>query len=86
MSLTEVELCSGDEIVAFTERQDFFRLVLNARDLPSDELLAAAVRSAGWQRSAGKREEFLITCGRRMASLLSHDLTRLAHVLELIRP
>lgn len=87
MSLTEVELCSDAEILRFTERLEFFRLVLNTREVPSDELLGAALQLASEKRaSASERTQFLVECGRRLASLLSHDLTRLAHVLELIRP
>lgn len=86
MSLTEVELCSDEEILKFTSKFDFFRLVLSAREVPSDELLSAALQHAGWRRDAEARQRFLVECGRRLAGLLSHDLTRLAHVLELIRP
>jgi hypothetical protein len=86
MSLTEVELCSDDEILRFTSKLQFFRLVLNAREVPADELLAAALQQASWKRGMEARERFLIDCGRQLAGLLAHDLARLAHVLELIRP
>jgi hypothetical protein len=86
LSLCEVELCSADEVYAFTQRCDYFRLVLNAKEVPSDELIAAALRWAAFAYPQEERYEFLVRCGRNLAGLLSHDLKRLAHVLALIRP
>jgi hypothetical protein len=86
LSLCEVELCSADEVYAFTQRCDYFRLVLNAKEVPSDELIAAALRWAAFAYPQEERYEFLVRCGRNLAGLLSHDLKRLSHVLALIRP
>ena len=87
MSLTAVEQCTPEMILEFTQRQDFFPLVLNAAEVPSDDLLAAAIRYASWQYSDEKeRYEFLVRCGRAIARQLSHDLKRLEHVVALIRP
>lgn len=86
MSLCEVELCESEEVYAFTRRTDFFRLVLGAKEVPSDELMAAALRYAAWAYPEDERYAFLVRCGRTLAGLLSHDLKRLAHVLELIKP
>jgi hypothetical protein len=87
MSLSLVEQCTRDVILEFTEHQDFFPLVLNAAEVPSDDLLAAAIRYAAWQYDDEKRRyEFLVQCGRAIARQLSHDLKRLEHVLALIRP
>ncbi len=87
MSLSKVDLCSRELILEFTRRQEFFTLVLNAAEVPSDDLLAAAIRYASWQY-ADERERygFVVKCGRTLARLLSHDLKRLEHVLALIRP
>jgi hypothetical protein len=86
LSLCEVELCSASEVYYFTARCDYFRLVLNAKEVPSDELLAAALRYAAFAYPPEERYDFLVKCGRSLAGLLSHDLNRLSHVLELIRP
>lgn len=87
MSLSEVELCSRDEVRAFTQRYDFFALVLGAAEVPSVDLLAAAVRyAANGAYYEEERYGFLVSCGREIARLLSHDLKRLEHVLALIRP
>jgi hypothetical protein len=87
MSLSAVEQCTRDVILDFTQKQDFFPLVLNAAEVPSDDLLAAALRYAAWQYDDEKlRYEFLVQAGRVIARQLSHDLKRLEHVLALIRP
>lgn len=86
MSLCEVDLCDSDEVYRFTQRMDFFRLVLGAKEVPSDELMAAALRYASWAYPENERYNFLVRCGRCLAGLLSHDLKRLAHLLELIKP
>lgn len=86
LSLSEVQLCTADEIYRFTHRFDYFRLVLSASEVASDELLAAAVRYSSWAYSDDERYDFLVRCGRQLAGLLSHDLKRLSRVLALIRP
>jgi hypothetical protein len=86
MSLSEVELCSAEAVNAFTRRLDFLPLLLNAAEVPSDDLLGAMVRYASWAYPENRRYEFLVRCGREIARQLSHDLKRLEHVLALIRP
>lgn len=86
MSLDPVYLCDDETIREFTEGADFFRLVLNTSEVPTEELLAAAVRHATGAHAVREQRDFLVRCGRRLAQLLSHDLTRLNHLLRLIRP
>ncbi|MEZ4671244.1 MAG: hypothetical protein R3E39_25345 [Anaerolineae bacterium] len=87
MSLSQVDLCTRDVVMEFTRRHDFFALVLNAAEVPSDDLLGASIRYASWQYENEKdRYEFSVACGRSLARQLSHDLKRLEHVLALIRP
>lgn len=86
MSLSPVTLCDAHEVVAFTRRQDFFRLVLQAAEVPSDDLIATAIRIASLSYPREERRAFLVECGRQLARLLSGDLKRLSHILALIRP
>lgn len=87
MSLSDVEPCTHEEIRAFNQKCDYFRLVLNAAEVPSDDLLAAAVRYAMWKLdNDSERYEFIVRCGRHITRLLSGDLKRLSHVLSLLRP
>lgn len=87
MSLSPVELCTADEVMTFTQRQEFFRLVLQAAEVPSDDLIATAIRIASTAYAAqDERDAFLLMCGRQLARLLTGDLKRLSHILTLIRP
>ncbi|MGD2207290.1 MAG: hypothetical protein PVH17_10965 [Anaerolineae bacterium] len=85
LSLDVIHTCAADELVDFTERFDYFRLVLDQRDVPADELLAANLRQAAAARDdAG--HSFLIEAGRELARLLAMDLQRLDGLLRRIRP
>ena len=85
LSLDLIYTCLPDELVAFTGRFDYFRLVLDNRDLPADELLAANLRYAAEARGdAG--QPFLVEAGRELARLLAMDLPRLDGLLRRIRP
>lgn len=86
LSLSEVILCHAEEVYDFTQRCDYFRLVLHASEVPSDELISAALRYASYAYPENERYDFLVKCGRTLATLLANDLKRLSHVLTLIRP
>ncbi|MAS37116.1 MAG: hypothetical protein CL610_24160 [Anaerolineaceae bacterium] len=87
LSLSDVEPCTTEEIRAFNERCDYFRLVLNASEVPSDDLLASSLRYAMWTfPDDQQRYDFMVRSGRHISRLLSADLKRLSHVLALIRP
>jgi hypothetical protein len=87
MSLSDVDVCTPDEIYRFTQRPEFFRLVLNASEVPTDDLVAAAIRFAAWKAYADEKEQyaFLVRCGQQLAREVN-DLKRLSHILNLIRP
>lgn len=84
MSLSEVTLCPPEEVCAFTHRLDFFRLVLQASEVPSEDLLAMALRYALACRTPDARQAFRVSAGRQLAKLLTGDLRRLAHILALL--
>jgi hypothetical protein len=85
MSLVKIVNCTPDELVAFTDRFDYFRLVLESRDALADELLAANLRQAATARGDGGRG-FLVDAGRELARMLAMDLQRLDAILRRIRP
>ncbi len=85
IALAKIGTCTGDEIVQFTEDFTFFRTVLNAKDAPADELLAAALRIAADARSDGKRA-YLVKAGRELSRLLAFDAVRLEGLLRRVRP
>ncbi|MCK4450140.1 MAG: hypothetical protein KAX26_06070, partial [Anaerolineae bacterium] len=77
--------CSDEDVRAFTARFDYFRLVLEAREVPADELLAASLRAAAAARPEGERETFLVEAGRELARLLAGDPVRLEGLLRRLR-
>jgi hypothetical protein len=74
--------CSDEEVRAFTARFDYFRLVLEAREVPGDELLAASLRAAAAAWPENERETFLVEAGRELARLLAGDPVRLEGLLR----
>ena len=77
--------CTDGEIQAFTARFDYFRLVLDAHDVPADELLAASLRAAAAVRPEPEGEAFLIEAGRELVRLLAGDPVRLEGLLRRLR-
>jgi hypothetical protein len=81
MSLAQIVTCTDEELCAFSQQLDYFRLILVSRDPLSDELLRHAAAARG---SAGG--EFLVEAGRELARLLGGDLLRLDGLLRRLRP
>ena len=79
-----VHLCDTDEVQRFTRQLHFCRTVLQAADVPQEELLAATLRQAAacWP----DRHTFLVCAGRSLAVLLRDDYPRLLAIVERIRP
>jgi hypothetical protein len=86
MSLSEVYLCSEGEVFYFTQQYEFFRLILNAPEVASDDLLASCLQYASFAYPPEEQYEFRVKCGRNLARLLSNDLKRLSYILALIKP
>ncbi len=87
MSLSDVVACAPEVVRDFTDKRDFFRLVLNASEVPSDDLVAASLRyAAATAYGETERETFITESGRKLVRLLGNDLKRLGHLMELIRP
>ena len=86
VSLDELRLGNETDIRAFTRRLDYLRLVLNAGQIPADELLVSHLRQAAATYSGDLRDQFLLNVGRELARLLSFDLVRLDGILQRIKP
>ncbi len=76
--------CDDAELGGFCESSDFFRSVLFAAQIPSDELLSAAIRATA--RARPDSRDYLVYAGRELASLLKDDYDRLTAILRRIRP
>jgi hypothetical protein len=77
--------CTDEEVRTFTSRCDYFRLVLESREVPADELLAASLRAAAAARPQNEREMFLVEAGRELARLLAGEPVRLEGLLRRLR-
>lgn len=86
VSLDILAMCDEAEIRTFTKQLDYVRLVLNAPQIPADELLIANLRQAATAHSTETRNQFLLEAGRELARLLSFDLMRLDGILRRIKP
>jgi hypothetical protein len=84
ISLDEIVTCSTAEVIRFTNDFIYFRTVLNAKDAPADELLAASLRLAAEARGSQGRE-FLVKAGRELSRLLAFDAVRLEGLLRRIK-
>lgn len=80
VTLDEVISCTKDDVARFTQKLDFFRLVLESRDAPREELLAASVRLAA--ATHPDSDFFTRQCGRELARLLANDGARLDGMLR----
>jgi hypothetical protein len=85
-TLDQIVTCMPDEVIAFTREFTFLRTILNAKDAPADELVAASLRIAAAARPEGERRAFLLDAGRELARLLSVDPVRLEGILRRIKP
>jgi len=85
-TLDEINTCAPDQVIAFTRQFAFLRTILDARDAPADELVAACLRLAAAARLETERRAFLLNAGRELARLLASDPVRLEGILKRIKP
>ncbi|MEL7409814.1 MAG: hypothetical protein AAFN00_23240, partial [Cyanobacteria bacterium J06558_2] len=74
--------CDAEEVVHFTEKLDFLRTLLAAKDIPVESLVAASVREVYRQRQANR--DWLVNVGRTLSTLLKDDYDRLRYILSQI--
>ena len=74
--------CDTEEVVHFTQKLDFLRTLLSAKDIPVESLVAASVRDVYHQRQANR--DWLVNVGRTLSTLLKDDYDRLRYILSQI--
>lgn len=84
ITLDEVHACEDDEVERFTARVDWMRLILDSRDVPTEELLAASIRIAREAHPEAARTAFTRTCAHELARWLANDARRLESTLRRI--
>lgn len=86
LSLDMLIMCDEVEIRAFSQNLDYLRLVLNAAQIPTDELLITNLHCSASAHPPETRRQFLLKAGRELARLLNADLVRLEAILKRIKP
>jgi hypothetical protein len=81
-ALDDVIPCNAAEMVRFSERQDWLRLVLAAPNVPAEQLIGAALRRAALARPPDQRNAYLVGAGRELARLLADNLVQLDGILR----
>jgi hypothetical protein len=84
LTLADIFPLPAAEVRRFTERLEFLALILSASQLPVDDILVAALRTAAESRPAAERRSYLVRAGQECARLLGHDLTRLDGLVRLL--
>lgn len=82
ITLDPIFACDEAEMCAFTSKVDYFRLLIDNREVPSDELLAASIRLCADAHAPGARDAYLLKCGRELARLIGSDSSRLENLLR----
>ncbi|MBS59891.1 MAG: hypothetical protein CL606_01040 [Anaerolineaceae bacterium] len=85
VTLDYIKRCSLNDVIHFTDRQDYLALILNSKETPAEELIAAALQRASQARPIEDREIFLLQAGKELARLLSDDLSKLNSILRRIQ-
>ena len=78
-----VQTCSATEVLSFTERLDFLRLMLVSGSL-ADEVTIACLRGAAATHADPRT--FLVRAGKALATELAAEPDRLAALLRRLRP
>ena len=85
VTLDYIKRCSNNDVVTFTERQDYLALILNSKETPVEELIATSLQRAAKARPIEDRALFLLQAGKELARLLSDDLSKLDSILRRIQ-
>lgn len=86
LSLDVITMCEAKEIRQFTDNLAYLRLILNASQIPTDELIIAHLRQAALARSPETQYPFLVQAGQALARLLQADVVRLDGILQRLKP
>ncbi|MFM7191469.1 MAG: hypothetical protein ACKOX2_11720, partial [Microcystaceae cyanobacterium] len=76
--------CDRQEIIHFTEKPDFLRILLQITEVPVDALIAATIREVYHLRQHDRA--WLVALGRSLSLLLKDDYDRLHHILSQVKP
>jgi hypothetical protein len=75
-----VYYCETPEIIAFAEKTDFLRTLLQGENIPVEALLGAVIRQIYQLRNCDRN--WLVQVGRSLSLLLKDDYDRLRYILS----
>ena len=79
-----VYYCDKPEVIGFTEDLDWLRTLLQVSGVPTESLVAAAIREVYSLRDLDR--DWLVRAGRMVSVLLKDDYDRLRMILSQIHP
>ncbi len=82
LSLDMIYLCDEKDVARFTERFGYFRHILNSKDIPVGEVLAAHIQQA---QSAHKDRSWREKATHELITLLRDDYAALMNVLNSLK-
>lgn len=86
LTLTPIYRLSDADVRKFTAQLEFLKLVVAIQEIPVDDLLAAALRTAAAARPESERRAYLLEAAAECARLVGRDLTRLESLVRSLRP
>lgn len=86
VTLDRISMCSIDEVMEFTAKFDYIRLIVDSPEAPVDELISVSLSRAAKLHAPSQQARFLREAGRELARLLNRDLPRLEKLLRRIKP
>ncbi|MEC4986079.1 MAG: hypothetical protein SAJ37_16685 [Oscillatoria sp. PMC 1068.18] len=75
-----VYFCQPEEIISFTDKLDFLRILLETTKVPGEALTAAALRNVYQLRNGDS--QWLVKAGKTLNILLQDDYDRLRYILS----
>jgi hypothetical protein len=81
---SQVRTCSKSEIRQITSRLDFLRTLVNSRNAPTEEVIAACILQA--YDAHNNDFNFLVAAGKELAGVLKDDYDRLQAVIRRVAP
>ena len=79
-----VEPCDDDELRRFGREFGYLRMLMQATQLPTDELIAALIRQIAAAHGAEARQ-YAVRAGRELTVVLREDFERLRQIVSRIR-
>jgi hypothetical protein len=86
LTLAPIHRLSDGDVRKFTAHLDFLQLMIGVQEIPVDDLLAAALRTAAAARPESERRAYLVEAAAECARLVGRDLTRLESLVRSLRP